>query len=129
MQPDTLDFDVLHRESGYWYLATPYSKYAKGIWEAFEESCRAAAWLIRQGISVYCPIAHTHPVALHGGIDPLDHQIWIPVDAPIMAGASGLIVCMMDGWEDSYGIAQEIAMFGLMAKPKPIFYMEWPRND
>jgi len=32
---------------GYWYLASPYSKYPQGLVEAFEEVCRAAAWLIK----------------------------------------------------------------------------------
>ena len=59
---------------------------------------RAAAVLIRQGIRVYSPIAHTHPIAIHGGIDPLDHKIWLPADAPFMHGAVGLIVSAMNSY-------------------------------
>jgi len=123
---DTLDLDAMRAESGYWYLATPYSKYPAGVEGAFREACQAAAWLVQERIGVYCPIAHTHPIAIHGQIDPLDHAIWLPADAPLMEGAAGLIVCMMPGWEISYGIAQERAAFRLM--DKPIHFMRWPHG-
>ncbi len=126
-QPDTLDLDALRATGGYVYLATPYSKYPGGIDAAFSEACRVAAWLVRQGVGVYCPISCTHPIALYGGIDPLDHKIWFPADMPMMQGAVGLIVCMMDGWDVSFGIAEERAFFGL--SEKPIVFMEWPRRE
>lgn len=107
----------------FFYLATPYSKYPGGLEAAFIEACRATAKLIREGRRVYSPIAHTHPVAIHGGIDPYDHGIWLPADAPFMDTAEGLIVVKMKGWEESYGISEEIKAFELAGKP--IEYMEW----
>lgn len=106
----------------FWYLATPYSKYPAGIEEAFRLACRATADLIRAGIRVYSPIAHTHPVAIHGGIDPYDHKIWLPADEPFMAAAGGLIVLKAESWEQSYGIGEEIKAFARVGKP--IIYME-----
>ena len=106
----------------FWYLATPYSKYPKGIEEAFMVACRAAADLIRAGVRVYSPIAHTHPVAIHGGIDPYAHEIWIPADMPFMRAAHGLIVLRAEGWEVSHGIAIEIA--GFQKLNRPIVYMD-----
>jgi len=101
----------------YFYLATPYSKYAGGIDEAFKLACRAAAEFVKVGIPVYSPIAHTHPVAIHGGIDPYDHRIWLPADEPFMVAARGLIVVMADGWDESFGIAEEIKHFQKAGKP------------
>jgi hypothetical protein len=106
----------------YWYLATPYSKYPDGIEEAFMLACRAAADLIRAGVRVYSPIAHTHPVALHGVLDPYDHKIWLPADAPFMHNACGLIVLRAESWDASYGIAEEIKEFRRAGKP--IIYMD-----
>ena len=111
-------------DSEYWYLATPYSKYPEGIEKAFQHACEAAAHLVREGKLVYCPIAHTHPVAVYGGLDPFDHDIWLPQDRPFMDGAAGLIVVMMPGWAESYGIGEEIKIF--RAAGKPVEYMEWP---
>ena len=109
---------------GYIYLATPYSKYPRGIDAAFEEACKVTAYLIQQGVRVFCPIAHTHPIAMHGGIDPLDHAIWIPADKPFMDGAAALLVCQMESWEKSYGINIEIKEF--QAAGKNVYFMEWP---
>ena len=106
----------------YWYLATPYSKYPHGIEEAFKLACREAALLIRNGVRVYSPIAHTHPVAVHGGIDPYAHDIWLPADEPFMHKACGLIVLRAESWEKSYGISVEIAEF--QKAGKPVKYMD-----
>lgn len=106
----------------YWYLATPYSKYPHGIEAAFHLACKNTALLIRSGIRVYSPIAHTHPVAIHGGLDPLDHTIWIPADLPFMKNAMGLIVLMAESWEISKGIKIEIDEFEQTGKP--VLYME-----
>lgn len=92
----------------YWYLASPYSKYEHGIRQAYVEICRQAALLVRAGVKIYCPIAHTHPIAVHGEIDPLAHEIWLPLDEPFIKNASGLIVCQMQGWQESYGIKVEM---------------------
>ena len=109
----------------YWYLATPYSKYPAGIEKAFQHASEAAAHVIRQdGRRVYCPIAHTHPIAVYGHMDPYDHEIWLPQDRPFMDNAAGLIVVKMPGWEESFGIGVEIEEFRKAGKP--IEYMEWP---
>lgn len=92
----------------FWYLATPYSKFPAGIEAAFVVACQAAALLIRAGVRVYSPIAHTHPIAVHGGIDPYAHEIWLPADEPFMDAARGLIVLRAESWEKSYGISKEI---------------------
>ena len=43
------------------YLATPYSKYPAGLQQAFVDAAKLAALLLRSGMNVYSPIAHTHP--------------------------------------------------------------------
>jgi hypothetical protein len=108
----------------FWYLASPYSKYPDGIEAAFKEVSKGAAWLISKGVKLYCPIAHTHPIAIHGGMNPLDHEIWLPADTPFMNTAMGLLVYQMPTWQDSYGISVEIEMF--KQQEKPVEYLEWP---
>lgn len=105
-----------------WYLATPYSRYRKGIATAFVEACQQAALLLGHGVSAYSPIAHTHPVAIHGGLDPYDHSTWLPFDEKIMTHCDGLIVCKMDGWDSSVGIAHEVDWFA--TRGHPVVYME-----
>lgn len=104
------------------YLASPYSKFPRGIDEAYREICVNQALLIKHGIPVFCPISHTHGPARHGGIDPLDHNVWIPADMPFMHAAKSLIVCMMDSWQESYGIQVEMRYF--FDNGRPIYKME-----
>jgi len=106
----------------YWYLATPYSKYPAGIDAAHQHACEAAALLIGAGVRVYSPIAHTHPIAIHGKMDPFDHNIWIPADQPFMDAAGGLLVCRLPGWEESTGITYEIEAFE--DADKPVLFMD-----
>lgn len=99
------------------YLATPYTRAPGGLHEAWIDACRLVAQLIREGVMAYSPIAHTHPVAIYGDLDPKDHSIWLPYDALMMAKADCLIVAHLPGWESSKGIAHEIGVFKAAGKP------------
>ena len=103
------------------YFATPYSKYPMGIHMAFVDSCLLTAKLLRAGVNVYSPIAHTHPIATYGNIDPLSHDIWLNFDNTMLNVSEALIIATgMEGWPDSKGIAYEIDFFKKLNKP--IYY-------
>jgi Domain of unknown function (DUF1937) len=104
------------------YLGTPYSKYPEGIEFAFREAARLAAHLLRCGCPVYSPIAHTHPLAIHGNIDPYDHEIWLGFDRAMMLRCDYLIVAQMKSWEISKGLAHEIEFF--KARSKPVYLLD-----
>ena len=106
----------------FYYLASPYSKYPLGITAAHFHVCQQAALLIRSGVPVYSPIAHTHPIAQFGDIDPFDHDIWLPLDRHMMDAAGGLIILKMEGWSRSYGMGTELAYFA--EQDRPIVYMD-----
>jgi nucleoside 2-deoxyribosyltransferase len=89
---------------------------------AFRDASKLTAQLLRAGLKVYSPIAHTHPVAIYGELDPLDHGIWLPFDAAIMDKADALLVAHMDTWDKSFGIAHEINVF--KAADKPIYHLD-----
>lgn len=108
------------------YLATPYTKWKDGIDDAFVQAAKIAALLMRSGIKVYSPIAHTHPLAIHGNIDPFDHAIWLPFDQAMMDACGVLIVAHMDGWQESKGVMHEIDYF--MKARKPIFDLPNPHD-
>lgn len=106
------------------YIATPFTLFHGGLDEAWKEACRVTAEFIRRGVPVYSPIAHTHPVAIHGGIDPVDHALWMKADQAMMESASDLYVIQMPGWNESKGIEMEIEAFRKASKP--ITYFTWP---
>lgn len=106
---------------GFYYLGSPYSNQPAGLDAAHKAVCVEAGRLISRGLAVYSPIAHMHPIARYGLIDPHAHDIWIPIDEPLMAAAKGLIVLTLDGWSQSVGLGYEISFFE--EKGLPVVYM------
>lgn len=107
----------------YWYFATPYSKYRKGLDAAFEEASKQAALLLKAGIHIYAAIPHTHPMQKYGDIPPESvSPVWSRLDMEFMQHAEGMIVCCMEGWSESVGIREEEEYFFQMRKP--IVYMQ-----
>jgi hypothetical protein len=115
---------------GYWYLATVYTKHPEGLHEAYKQANEAAAGVIREfGGRIFCPIGHSHSLcSIYGtsnGIDgETDAEFWKWFDQPFLDAAEGLIVVMMPRWEESHGIAHEIA--STREAGKPILYLSWP---
>lgn len=90
------------------YLASPYSHPDPEIRrQRFETVCFAAANLMREGHHIFSPIAHTHPIALHGEL-PKGWEFWQEYDRKIIAVCGELWVLRMDGWDKSVGVQAEI---------------------
>ncbi len=107
---------------GFYYLASPYSEYAKGRDRAFEDVNMVAADLMRHGFCVYAPISHGHPISETGGLDQEDFAFWMRQCHPMMDAAEGLIVARLEGWDTSKGVIEEIETF--QKAGKPVFYVD-----
>lgn len=101
----------------FWYVGTPYSKYPAGLEAAFTMACRETARLAEQGIPVYSPIAHSHPISKFVSVSPTDHDFWVTFDKPMVDAAGGLIVVTAEGWQESRGLTHEILEFQKVGKP------------
>lgn len=104
------------------YLATPYSKYPGGTIKAYVAAAELAGRLMKAGLIVLSPIVHGHPISVHGDLDPLDHEIWLKLDRQIMQRCDAMLIAMMEGWRESYGIAKEIEY--MTAWKKPIYELD-----
>jgi len=103
--------DVLGMD-GLIYLATPYSEKRSGIREQrFRYVNRAAAWMMAQGMLIFSPISHTHPIALAGRL-PTGFDYWEKYDRAILSVCNGMVVFMQDGWRESKGVTAEINIAG-----------------
>lgn len=92
------------------YLASPYSDPDPAVREErFVAVCRKAAELFRAGFHVFCPIAHTHPIAVHGGL-ATDFAGWSRYDSEMLGKCIRLVVLRLPGWEGSVGVSAEIAL-------------------
>lgn len=91
-----------------WYLASPYSKYEGGQQKAHDDVIKIMAQLVKNGLNIFCPIAHTHALGLEMG-NALDSTFWTEFDNTFLELCDGVIVAKMPGWDQSTGVAQEIA--------------------
>ena len=103
---------------GFWYLASPYTRYTDGVEAAAQLAAGNAAILLEAGVPVFSPIAHTHPIHLTGLLTRNDHDFWIKVvDGPMIRAAAGLIFLEADGWQNSKGMHEELVEFTKAGKP------------
>jgi len=91
------------------YLATPYSH---PEWEVkkqrFKEASRKAGELMEKGMTVFCPIAHSHPIDTYSFTTPKPGNWWLNQDFAVLERCDELYVYMLDGWDESYGVSQEV---------------------
>lgn len=98
------------------YLASPYSHHDAAVRQhRFEEACRAAAALLKAGLAVFSPIAHSHPIAAHGL--PTSWEYWSRLDREYLARCDVLAVLTLPGWRESIGVQGEIAIAGELGLP------------
>jgi hypothetical protein len=94
------------------YLASPYSHPDAAVKEQrYVDVCRAAGVIMREGDTVFSPIAHSHPIEQHfpdGWVG--DHEFWLRQDFAVLRHCSRLVVLKLDGWEKSFGVAKEVEL-------------------
>lgn len=103
--------------AGFFYLATPYSKYPRGLDAAYRFAAEQAAALIKAKIPIFCPITMSHTPSIVGSIDGRDLTIWHALNAPFIELACGMIhVSVAESWE-SNGMRDERRQFYHAKKP------------
>jgi hypothetical protein len=108
--------------SGYLYVASPFTLYPLGVERAATVVSANTALLLGAGIPAFSPIAHSWAISCASNLNPLDGKFWMDMDRPLMEAAKGLIVLLMDGWDESKGVAEEMAYF--KSVHRPIHFME-----
>jgi hypothetical protein len=91
------------------YLASPYSHPDPAVRQKrFDAACRAAAALLRVGIPVFSPIAHSHPIAQHGV--PGTWAFWQRIDRQYLRHCRAVVVLRLPGWDMSVGVQAEVEL-------------------
>lgn len=92
------------------YLASPYSHPDPAVREArYVAACKKTAQYAVKGISVFSPIAQSHPVAAYmPPEDCMDFDLWMRLDLPILKDAAELHILCIDGWRMSKGVTREV---------------------
>jgi len=90
------------------YLACPYSDPDPEVRaHRFECANKQAALLMAEGLHVFSPISHTHPIAILGDL-PLGWGYWKKYDEKILSICDELCILALDGWQHSKGIKGEL---------------------
>lgn len=99
------------------YLVTPYSDPDPAIRQArFEFVNKVAAKLMSEGLLVFSPISHTHPIALAGKL-PTGWKFWADYDFTLIEWCDEVYVLKREGWKESIGVTAEIKIAKELHKP------------
>lgn len=92
------------------YICSPYSDPDPHVrWLRYEAACRVTAKLISEGRLVFSPIAHSHPVAIAGGMGK-GFDVWREWCLEMLHRCDDVLVLKLDGWLQSIGVNHEIAV-------------------
>jgi hypothetical protein len=90
------------------YLASPYSGTPEQEESRFQQVAALAAEMMNARVNLFCAIAHSHPIAVAGGL-PRDWEFWQRYDEEIIALCGHLVVATeIEGWDKSKGVAAEV---------------------
>ena len=106
------------------YIAGPYSHPDRGVrLERFHRLNDIAAKFMQspEGHVVFSPISMTHPIAEQHEL-PLGWEFWERNDRAFISWCNILVVVKLPGWQESKGVAAEIAIANEMEKT--IVYLE-----
>lgn len=93
----------------YAYLASPYSHEDAEVRDArYGLALAAVARLIDAGACVYSPIVHSHELSRRHALKS-DAGFWWTYNRTMIRYAGRMIVLRIDGWDQSPGVAQEMA--------------------
>lgn len=114
-----------------WFLCSPYTKYHRGLAGAYLDICRIASRIrLMHGLAIFSPICHSHGMAMHGELPPVDRDFWREFNKPFRELCGGALVATMDGWLESDGVGDEISDFECAGKPivfvDPVTIELWP---
>lgn len=90
------------------YLGCPYSHDNPEVMEQrFIAVNKVAARLMGDGLHVYSPISHTHPIVLQGDL-PRDWKYWGAYDRTMLGLCTEFCIILNDGWDKSVGLREEM---------------------
>lgn len=117
IHPTIAAWDKPTGHNGFYYVGSPYSLYPDGLEASNAAICEQTALLLQHGIPAFSPIAHGHAVAKYGDLDPLDCEMWLRINKPMMDAPIGMIAVMLPSWERSVGLCFERKAFHDAGKP------------
>lgn len=89
----------------------------------YEYAAKRTADFMKDGFTIFCPIAHCHPIAVKHHM-PRTWDFWVKHDLKYIDASSEVWVLCMTGWTLSKGITAEIEYAHKLGKR--VVYIECP---
>lgn len=100
------------------YIASPYSHPSEGVRAIrYKTALRYCTRMTREGVMTYSPIVYTHHMLSVDPDLPFEFEFWNDFNEKMIAAADSVRVLTMNGWEQSRGIASEIAFASSIMMP------------
>lgn len=91
------------------YVAGPYShEYERIRQERNDMLTQVSAMLVEKGILNYSPITHSHAQQQYLSNNETSFEYWRRNDFAFLSRCDELYVITLDGWDKSFGVAEEI---------------------
>jgi len=90
------------------YLAAPYTHPDKSVMEQRVKLINAKAASMMRYCIVFSPISHSHYIAVQNDL-PLTFEFWVIQNHAFIDWCDIVVVYQLKGWEESYGIQDEIS--------------------
>ncbi len=104
-----------------YYFASPYSSDCAYVREVrYLDVIKVATDLIRLDFTLIEPIAMSHQHAQRFGL-PGTYAFWQKRDRKFIDLCDAVIVCLLDGWDQSIGVTDEISY--AQEQGKPVYYL------
>ena len=103
------------------YLASPYSTYAEGMFQAAQHAAKIASLLLDRDLIVISPIVHGHHVDAWS-LSGRPHYFWMRQCLALLPKCRGLIVAALPGWDTSSGVGMEVEW--AVKNHMPTFYLD-----
>lgn len=114
-------------KDGLYYLASPYSSNDPYIRERrYLDVLKIGADLTTLGLVLIEPIAMSHHQAQRFNL-PTGYDFWQHRDRRFIDLCCAVIICTLDGWQESVGVRDEIAY--AHAQGKPVYYLNPDRLE
>jgi len=103
------------------YIGSPYSN--GNLEQRYRQVLHYCATLMRQKKWCYSPIVYCHEMAKVYNL-PKDTGFWAEFNFAMMEAAIDFHILQIEGWQQSQGLAIEIAFWKRMRRPQPVM-IEW----
>jgi hypothetical protein len=93
------------------YISSPIAHRSRLVeYRRLAEATRYAVGLMRKGIPVFSPAAHSLGMGLIGQEEArgINRRVWMLADLAVLRACSELHVLMLPGWRQSVGVKAEI---------------------